>query len=210
MDSELNLSRSPKILQEFNIPLSLSDEGYAKILGEILHFCIEDLIEHTFFLQDKLSQDTVNRINHLVDKVLSSFPDPFPERDKVSSEAKRLLESFLKNEETLKKLRQILSSTKKILIEPQAYFHRKGKILRPDIVLISSNRIYLIEIKLKPSDLSEEQINDYLSLLRDLYPDFPLSAYLLTLDPPGIKELSKEEERYAKKLSFSTQLPLFR
>ena len=210
MASELNLSRSPKILQEFNIPLSLSDEGCAKIIGEILHFCIEDLIELTFFSQDKLSQDTVNRVNHLVDKVLSRLPDPFPERDKVSSEAKRLLESFLKNEETFKKLRQILSKTKKIIIEPQAYFHRKGEILRPDIVLVGSNRIYLIEIKLKPTDLSEEQINDYLSLLRDLYPNFPLSVYLLTIDPPDIKELSKEEERDAKKLYSSAQLPLFR
>ncbi len=205
----LNLSSksAPKLLQDFTNTYTLSEEGYAKILGEILHFSIEHSIENGLFSQEKFDQGV---INDLIERALRKYPDPLPNRPQIISEAQNLLKDFLNDKKVLAKIKELLSKAGKILIEPQAYFHKKQEVLRPDILLISLKEITLIEIKLRDSDYSKEQVDKYILLLKNLFPNYPLRVYLLTIAPPALKEILKEEkERYVEKLSPSTQLPLF-
>jgi hypothetical protein len=112
----------------------------------------------------------------------------------------------------VEEIRELLLKAKNILIEPQAYFHEKQEVLRPDILVISLKEVILIEIKLRASDYSEEQVTEYIRLLKNLFPNHPLRVYLLTIEPPALTEIlreTKEEERYAEKLSHTTQLSLF-
>jgi hypothetical protein len=210
MPLQLSAKSAPKLLQEFTDTYILSEEGFAKILGEILHFSIERFIENGFFSQEKFDQSI---INDLIERALRKYPDPLPNRSKIICEAQTLLNNFFKNSEVVKKIRELLLKAKNILIEPQAYFHEKQEVLRPDILVISLKEVILIEIKLRASDYSEEQVTEYIQLLKNLFPNYPLRVYLLTIEPPALKEIlseGKEEERYAEKLSHSTQLSLFR
>jgi hypothetical protein len=210
MPLQLSAKSAPKLLQEFTDTYTLSEEGFAKILGEILHFSIERFIENGIFSQEKFDQSI---INDLIEKALRKYPDPLPNRRKIISEAQNLLNNFFKNKEVVEKFRELLLKAKNILIEPQAYFHEKQEVLRPDILVISLKEVILIEIKLRASDYSEEQVTEYIQLLKNLFPNYPLRVYLLTIEPPALKEIlreRKEEERYAEKLSHSTQLSLFR
>lgn len=210
MPLQLNTKSAPKLLQEFTNTYTLSEEGFAKILGEILHFSIERFIENGFFSQEKFDQGI---INDLIERALRKYPDPLPNRRKIISEAQNLLNNFFKNREVVKEIRELLLKAKNILIEPQAYSHEKQEVLRPDILLVSLKEVTLIEIKLRASDYSEEQVTEYIQLLKNLFPNYSLRVYLLTIEPPALKEIlreGKEEERYAEKLSHSTQLSLFR
>lgn len=210
MPLQLSAKSAPKLLQEFTDTYTLSEEGFAKILGEILHFSIERFIENGIFSQEKFDQSI---INDLIEKALRKYPDPLPNRRKIISEAQNLLNNFFKNKEVVEKFRELLLKAKNILIEPQAYFHEKQEVLRPDILVISLKEVILIEIKLRASDYSEEQVTEYIQLLKNLFPNYPLRVYLLTIEPPALKEIlreRKEEEKYAEKLSHSTQLSLFR
>jgi hypothetical protein len=209
MPLQLSAKSAPKLLQEFTDSYTLSEEGFAKILGEILHFSIERFIENGIFSQEKFDQGI---INDLIERALRKYPDPLPNRSKIVSEAQTLLNDFLNNRKVLEEIRELLSKAKNILIEPQAYFHEKQEVLRPDILVISLKEVILIEIKLRASDYSEEQVTEYIRLLKKLFPNYPIRVYLLTIEPPALKEIlreGKEEERYAEKLSHSTQLSLF-
>lgn len=209
MSLQQTTKSAPKLLQEFKYTNTLSEEGFAKILGEILHFTIEHFIEDGLFSQEKFNQDT---ISNLVKRALIKYPDPLPNGSQIISEAEHLLGEFFNHQKVLKELKELLSKAQKILIEPQAYFHEKQEVLRPDIVLIGLKEIILIEIKLRESDYSEEQVADYTLLLKNLFPDYPLRVYLLSINPPTLKEVlreGKKEARNAEKLSSSTQLSLF-
>jgi hypothetical protein len=209
MPLQLSAKSAPKLLQEFTDSYTLSKEGFAKILGEILHFSIERFVENGIFSQEKFDQGI---INDLIERALRKYPDPLPNRSKIVSEAQTLLNNFFKNRKVVEEIRELLLKAKNILIEPQAYFHEKQEILRPDILVISLEEVILIEIKLRASDYSEEQVTEYIRLLKNLFSDYPIRVYLLTIEPPALKEIlreGKEEERYAEKLSHSTQLSLF-
>jgi len=209
MPLQLSAKSAPKLLQEFTDTYTLSKEGFAKILGEILHFSIERFIENGIFSQEKFDQSIVN---DLIERALRKYPDPLPNRSKIISEAQNLLNNFFNNREVVKELRELLLKAKDILIEPQAYYHETQEVLRPDILVISLKEVILIEIKLRASDYSEEQVTEYIRLLKNLFPNHPLRVYLLTIEPPALKEIlrkGKEEERYAEKPSHSTQLSLF-
>jgi hypothetical protein len=209
MPLQLSAKSAPKLLQEFTDSYTLSEEGFAKILGEILHFSIERFVENGIFSQEKFDQGI---INDLIERALRKYPDPLPNRSKIVSEAQTLLNDFLNNRKVLEEIRELLLKAKNILIEPQAYFHEKQEVLRPDILVISLKEVILIEIKLRASDYSEEQVTEYIRLLKKLFPNYPIRVYLLTIEPPALKEIlreGKEEERYAEKLSHSTQLSLF-
>ncbi|MFZ8830649.1 MAG: hypothetical protein ACO2OY_00555 [Thermodesulfobacteriaceae bacterium] len=209
MPLQLSAKSAPKLLQEFTDTYTLSEEGFAKILGEILHFSIEYFIENGIFSQERPDQSI---INDLIERALRKYPDPLPNRSKIISEAQNLLNNFFKNREVVEGIRKLLLKAKNILIEPQAYFHEKQEVLRPDILVISLKEVILIEIKLRASDYSEEQVTEYVELLKNLFPNHPIRVYLLTIEPPALKEIlreGKEEERYAEKLSHFTQLSLF-
>lgn len=209
MPLQLSAKSAPKLLQEFTDTYTLSEEGFPKILGEILHFSIERFIENGIFSQEKFDQSI---INDLIERALRKYPDPLPNRSKIISEAQNLLNNFFKNREVVEEIRELLLKEKNILIEPQAYSHEKQEVLRPDILVISLKEVILIEIKLRASDYSEEQVTEYIRLLKNLFPNYPLRVYLLTIEPPALKEIlreGKEEERYAEKLSHSPQLSLF-
>jgi hypothetical protein len=209
MPLQLSTKSAPKLLQEFTDTYTLSKEGFAKILGEILHFSIERFIENGIFSQEKIDQSI---INDLIERALRKYPDPLPNRSKIISEAQNLLNAFLNNRKVLEEIKELLLKAKDILIEPQAYYHDKQEVLRPDILGISLKEVILIEIKLRASDYSEEQVTEYIRLLKNLFPNHPLRVYLLTIEPPALTEIlreTKEEESYAEKLSHSTQLSLF-
>ena len=209
MPLQLSAKSAPKLLQEFTDTYTLSKEGFAKILGEILHFSIERFIENGIFSQEKFDQSI---INDLIERALRKYPDPLPNRSKILSEAQNLLNAFLNNRKVLEEIKELLLKAKDILIEPQAYYHDKQEVLRPDILGISLKEVILIEIKLRASDYSEEQVTEYIRLLKNLFQNHPLRVYLLTIDPPALKEIlreGKEEGKYAEKLSHSTQLSLF-
>jgi len=182
------------------------------LLKYLVKFCTSlssASLKMAFFSQEKFDQSI---INDLIERALRKYPDPLPNRRKIISEAQNLLNNFFKNKEVVKEIRELLLKAKNILIEPLAYFHEKQEVLRPDILVISLKEVILIEIKLRASDYSQEQVTEYIRLLKNLFPNHPLRVYLLTIDPPALTEIlreTKEEERYAEKLSHSTQLSLF-
>jgi hypothetical protein len=91
MPLQLSAKSAPKLLQEFTDTYTLSEEGFAKILGEILHFSIERFIENGIFSQEKFDQSI---INDLIERALRKYPDPLPNRSKIISEAQNLLNNF--------------------------------------------------------------------------------------------------------------------
>lgn len=203
-----------KFHQKKAILRTLQEKTTPQILGEILHFLIEQLLsEKNFNPKDK-------DLNLLIKKALSSFIEVFSEKSFLEEKVKEVIGNLLKDQ-AWKILQNLISSAEEIYYEIEGFYKGKNQILRPDLLTINNKCLNLFEIKLHKEDLREDQIELYLSFLREIYPHYEIRAYLFSLEPPELtllkeikSEIKKEGEPQthhgSKSLPYSTQLSLFK
>ncbi|MEZ0344312.1 MAG: hypothetical protein ABWJ99_05885 [Caldimicrobium sp.] len=202
-----------KFYQKKTALKALQEKTTPQILGEILHF----LLEHLLF--EKKFQPSDKDLELLIKKPLSGLIEVFSEKSFLEEKAKEIMINVLKSQawENLKKL---FSSVEEIYYEIEGFYKEENQILRPDLLTINDKTLNLFEIKLHKEDLREDQIELYLSFLREIYPHYEIRAYLFSLDPPELTlvkeikgEIKKEGESQihhgSKSLFYSTQLSLF-
>ncbi len=200
---------SLKFYQRKTFIKALQEKTPHQILGEILHFLVEHL------LSEKNFNPSEEEIKFLIRKALFLHNDLLSEIPILEEKAFKILIQAL-NSKAWESLKSILSEAKDIYFEIEGFHKEKNQILRPDLLVINNQTLYLIEIKLHKEDLDKEQINLYLSFLKELYPFHQIKVYLLSLEPFELnllQEIKLQEKTYSnygsKSFSNSTQLSLF-
>ncbi|MGC8965592.1 MAG: hypothetical protein ACP5KO_02140 [Caldimicrobium sp.] len=198
-----------KFYQKREILKTLQEKTTYQRLGEILHFLIEHL------LYQKIFNPSREELKILITKAISFNQELLSEREFLEEKAYNILSKALKSE-AWKFLKDLLSEPSEIYYEIEGFYQKENQGLRPDLLIVKNSVLYLIEIKLHQEDLKEEQINLYLSFLKELYPSNPIKVYLLTLEPfklTLLQEIKAEGETHTtygnKGLFHSTQLSIF-
>ncbi len=188
------------------LSLALSKKEKAQILGVILHYSLEDLLKRWIFWQITDQEDLAQR---LIKSSLRLYPEPFPEREELASQAIKILQNFLSAQRVLTHLSTLVSTAKRILIEPELYSAQRREILRPDVVILREDALILLEIKLNLKDFSEEQVKAYETALKEIFPEHNFQSYLLSFNPPKLWDLKKEIQKDGENLPSARQLALF-
>jgi len=165
-------------------------------LGEILHFIVEALLVKAKW------EPKDEELRLLTERALALYPEPLLERKRLEEEALRIISQALQSR-AWQELRTLLKDSREVYPEIEGYFKRAGQSLRPDLLLFTPEKIFLIEIKLRKEDYRPEQTLLYSQFLKALYPQKKILLLLISLLPFEVFTYETPG------LSHTTQLSLF-
>uniref|UniRef100_A0A7V5XHI8 PD-(D/E)XK endonuclease-like domain-containing protein n=1 Tax=Thermodesulfobacterium geofontis TaxID=1295609 RepID=A0A7V5XHI8_9BACT len=193
----------------------LKEKSDSIILGEILHNIWELFLIHKedIFSLPLDSEELKSKIEIYIKKALASYQEPLPQRKLLSERAFNIIEKILKSEE-FKKFSDFFKGDEVLAIyrEPEGFFTKEDQIqdLRPDLIIKKRDEWIILEFKLH-SEFEESQLERYFSLLKKVFPNDNIKAYLVSFEPFKIElkycKISKPNEPSS---SHPTQLSLFK
>uniref|UniRef100_A0A7V4N3W7 PD-(D/E)XK endonuclease-like domain-containing protein n=1 Tax=Thermodesulfobacterium geofontis TaxID=1295609 RepID=A0A7V4N3W7_9BACT len=196
----------------------LKEKSDSIILGEILHNIWELLLIHreNIFSLPSNSEELKSKIETYIKKALASYQEPLSQRKYLLERAFDIIEKMLKSEE-FKKFGELFKKDEVLAIyrEPEGFFAEENQIqdLRPDLIIKKRDEWIILEFKLH-GEFEESQLERYFSLLKKVFPNDNIKAYLVSFEPFKIElkylkycEISKPNEPSS---SHPTQLSLFK
>lgn len=175
-------------------------------LGEILHFSLSYILFNHQLLNELNPDNIVTRA------LLHSRSSPY-NLTTIAYSAETIIENILNNPH-LKELLDLVRDAKQIYSEIEIFASDDNRSYRPDFIIEKDNLLILLEFKLREEDFSEDQLKRYIELLRNLFPQHGLLAYLVTFTPFTLKLLKNLESdkgsHGTQRISHISQLTLFK
>lgn len=207
----LNQTKSTlKVLNENTEPI---------ILGEILHFVIENLLiceknnQTVFITESNFLREGLKFFR----KGLALYLIPLSLRKKLEERGLEILKKLYKDRSFQRFVKELIKEAQVIYREVEGFIMEGDDrphflFIRPDLIVKSREGWILIEIKLHRSEtqtreMETQQIRKYLKLLQGIKPDVNIKAVLVYLEPFLIEEIKSYD---LKGSDHPTQLSLFK
>jgi ATP-dependent exoDNAse (exonuclease V) beta subunit len=146
--------------------------------GEFYH----EVLSHVEFVDQNLEQP----LNDAIVKLQKLRGEDFPLEEILNK-----LIAFLQ----MKDMRDFFSCRNgRIVFREKEFANRRGNLYRMDRVVVDSDRVTVIDFKTGEDTPEEEakyvkQINDYMEILRDFYPDRPVGGVIAYIDMKKTKRV---------------------
>lgn len=211
MDIVLNQTRSSL--------KTLNENTESILLGEILHFVIENLLiceknnQNVFTTEGDFWREGLKFFR----KGLALYSVPPSFRKKLEERGLEILKRLYKDRSFQTLVEELTKEAQVIYREVEGFIREKEHsphflFVRPDLIIKTKKGWILIEIKLHRSEiqtreLETQQIRRYLKLLQGIKPNVNIKTVLVYLEPFLIEEIRSHD---LKGSDHPTQLSLFK
>lgn len=197
----------------------LNEETKPIILGEILHFVIENLLiceknNQTMFITET---NFLHEGLKFIKKGLALYSIPLFLRKELEERGLEILKNLYRDRAFQTFVKGLITEAQVIYREVEGFIREKDdephfQFIRPDLIVKTREGWILIEIKLHRSgiqtrELETQQIRRYLKLLQVTKPNVNIKAVLVYLEPFFIEEIKSYD---LKSSDHPTQLSLFK